>query len=203
MSRYIFKMPDLGEGTVSAEVVAWHVKPGDLVQEDQVMCEVDDREGRGGNARAGHRTHRVRHRSAGRHGCRGVRARRVRHRRHLRRGGRCAGREDAVTAGARADDAADPGGWSAAQSARLRQGERTAAREATGRGGREWSCLRRNRRDRHPQARDGFSRQSSPRRRGRARSIHRRRHRLRRPHRAGRHRLGAGLRRRAAARRHR
>jgi 2-oxoisovalerate dehydrogenase E2 component (dihydrolipoyl transacylase) len=33
-------MPDLGEGTVSAEVVAWHVKPGDLVQEDQVMCEV-------------------------------------------------------------------------------------------------------------------------------------------------------------------
>jgi 2-oxoisovalerate dehydrogenase E2 component (dihydrolipoyl transacylase) len=40
MSRYVFKMPDLGEGTVSAEVVAWHVKPGDLVQEDQVMCEV-------------------------------------------------------------------------------------------------------------------------------------------------------------------
>jgi 2-oxoisovalerate dehydrogenase E2 component (dihydrolipoyl transacylase) len=40
MSRYIFKMPDLGEGTVEAEVVAWHVKPGDLVQEDQVMCEV-------------------------------------------------------------------------------------------------------------------------------------------------------------------
>jgi 2-oxoisovalerate dehydrogenase E2 component (dihydrolipoyl transacylase) len=40
MSRYVFKMPDLGEGTVTAEVVAWHVKPGDLVQEDQVMCEV-------------------------------------------------------------------------------------------------------------------------------------------------------------------
>src|ERR1043165_8126454 len=40
MSRYVFKRPDLGEGTVSAEVVAWHVKPGDLVQEDQVMCEV-------------------------------------------------------------------------------------------------------------------------------------------------------------------
>jgi 2-oxoisovalerate dehydrogenase E2 component (dihydrolipoyl transacylase) len=40
MSRYVFKMPDLGEGTVSAEVVAWHIKPGDLVQEDQVMCEV-------------------------------------------------------------------------------------------------------------------------------------------------------------------
>jgi 2-oxoisovalerate dehydrogenase E2 component (dihydrolipoyl transacylase) len=40
MSRYVFKMPDLGEGTVSAEVVAWHIKPGDVVQEDQVMCEV-------------------------------------------------------------------------------------------------------------------------------------------------------------------
>jgi 2-oxoisovalerate dehydrogenase E2 component (dihydrolipoyl transacylase) len=40
MSRYVFKMPDLGEGTVSAEVVAWHVKPGDLVHADQVMCEV-------------------------------------------------------------------------------------------------------------------------------------------------------------------
>ncbi|HPF26983.1 MAG TPA: 2-oxo acid dehydrogenase subunit E2, partial [Steroidobacteraceae bacterium] len=40
MSRYVFKMPDLGEGTVSAEVVAWHVRPGDLVEEDQPMCEV-------------------------------------------------------------------------------------------------------------------------------------------------------------------
>ncbi len=40
MSRYVFKMPDLGEGTVSAEVVAWHIKPGDFVQEDQLMCEV-------------------------------------------------------------------------------------------------------------------------------------------------------------------
>jgi 2-oxoisovalerate dehydrogenase E2 component (dihydrolipoyl transacylase) len=40
MSRYVFKMPDLGEGTVSAEVVAWHIKQGDFVKEDQVMCEV-------------------------------------------------------------------------------------------------------------------------------------------------------------------
>jgi len=40
MTRYVFKMPDLGEGTVEAEVVAWHVKVGDLVQEDQVMAEV-------------------------------------------------------------------------------------------------------------------------------------------------------------------
>ncbi|HWJ07651.1 MAG TPA: dihydrolipoamide acetyltransferase family protein [Steroidobacteraceae bacterium] len=40
MTRYVFKMPDLGEGTVQAEVVAWHVKVGDDVREDQVMAEV-------------------------------------------------------------------------------------------------------------------------------------------------------------------
>jgi 2-oxoisovalerate dehydrogenase E2 component (dihydrolipoyl transacylase) len=33
-------MPDLGEGTVEAEIVAWHVKVGDHVAEDQVMAEV-------------------------------------------------------------------------------------------------------------------------------------------------------------------
>jgi 2-oxoisovalerate dehydrogenase E2 component (dihydrolipoyl transacylase) len=40
MTRYVFKMPDLGEGTVEAEIVAWHVKVGDDVTEDQVMAEV-------------------------------------------------------------------------------------------------------------------------------------------------------------------
>ena len=40
MSRYVFKMPDLGEGTVSAEVVEWKVKVGDLVTEDQIIAEV-------------------------------------------------------------------------------------------------------------------------------------------------------------------
>jgi 2-oxoisovalerate dehydrogenase E2 component (dihydrolipoyl transacylase) len=40
MSRFVFKMPDLGEGTVSAEVVEWKVKVGDTVQEDQVIAEV-------------------------------------------------------------------------------------------------------------------------------------------------------------------
>jgi 2-oxoisovalerate dehydrogenase E2 component (dihydrolipoyl transacylase) len=40
MTRYVFKMPDLGEGTVEAEVVAWHIKVGDMVTEDQVMAEV-------------------------------------------------------------------------------------------------------------------------------------------------------------------
>jgi 2-oxoisovalerate dehydrogenase E2 component (dihydrolipoyl transacylase) len=33
-------MPDLGEGTVDAEIVAWHAKPGDIVSEDQVIVEV-------------------------------------------------------------------------------------------------------------------------------------------------------------------
>jgi len=40
MTRYVFKMPDLGEGTVEAEVVAWHVQVGDTVAEDQIMAEV-------------------------------------------------------------------------------------------------------------------------------------------------------------------
>ena len=40
MSRYVFKLPDLGEGTVSAEIVGWHVKPGDAVEEEQVLVEV-------------------------------------------------------------------------------------------------------------------------------------------------------------------
>jgi 2-oxoisovalerate dehydrogenase E2 component (dihydrolipoyl transacylase) len=40
MSRFVFKMPDLGEGTVTAEVVEWKVKVGDLVTEDQIIAEV-------------------------------------------------------------------------------------------------------------------------------------------------------------------
>ena len=40
MSRYVFKLPDLGEGTVEAEIVNWRVKPGDSVAEDDVIVEV-------------------------------------------------------------------------------------------------------------------------------------------------------------------
>ncbi len=40
MSQFIFKMPDLGEGTVEAEIVAWHTAPGANVTEDQVIVEV-------------------------------------------------------------------------------------------------------------------------------------------------------------------
>jgi 2-oxoisovalerate dehydrogenase E2 component (dihydrolipoyl transacylase) len=40
VSQFVFKMPDLGEGTVDAEIVAWHTKPGDVVAEDQLIVEV-------------------------------------------------------------------------------------------------------------------------------------------------------------------
>lgn len=40
MGIHVIKMPDLGEGIAEAEVVAWHVQPGDVVKEDQVLADV-------------------------------------------------------------------------------------------------------------------------------------------------------------------
>ncbi|MGC1457432.1 MAG: biotin/lipoyl-containing protein, partial [Steroidobacteraceae bacterium] len=40
MSRYVFKLPDLGEGAVDAEIVAWRVAAGEEVQEDQPLVEM-------------------------------------------------------------------------------------------------------------------------------------------------------------------
>jgi len=40
MGRFVFKLPDVGEGTAEAELVAWHVKVGDTVAEDQVVADV-------------------------------------------------------------------------------------------------------------------------------------------------------------------
>lgn len=40
MARRVFKLPDLGEGTVEAEIVQWHVEVGEVVAEDQTLVEV-------------------------------------------------------------------------------------------------------------------------------------------------------------------
>lgn len=40
MGRFIFKLPDVGEGTAEAEIVAWHVAVGDQVREDQLIVDV-------------------------------------------------------------------------------------------------------------------------------------------------------------------
>src|SRR6478736_895429 len=40
MQSVIFKLPDLGEGVVEAEIVAWHVKPGEDVCVDQPLVDV-------------------------------------------------------------------------------------------------------------------------------------------------------------------
>jgi len=40
MARYEFKLPDIGEGIAEAEIVAWHVKVGDAVAEDQQLADM-------------------------------------------------------------------------------------------------------------------------------------------------------------------
>jgi len=40
MARYEFKLPDIGEGIAEAEIVAWHVKVGDMVGEDQQLADM-------------------------------------------------------------------------------------------------------------------------------------------------------------------
>jgi 2-oxoisovalerate dehydrogenase E2 component (dihydrolipoyl transacylase) len=40
VSRYEFKLPDLGEGTIDAEIVEWKVKPGDRVKEEDTIVDV-------------------------------------------------------------------------------------------------------------------------------------------------------------------
>src|ERR1700674_169669 len=38
--NYEFKLPDIGEGLTEGEVVKWHVKEGDVVKENQPLCNV-------------------------------------------------------------------------------------------------------------------------------------------------------------------
>ncbi len=40
MARYEFKLPDIGEGIAEAEIVAWHVKVGDNIAEDQQIADM-------------------------------------------------------------------------------------------------------------------------------------------------------------------
>ncbi|MBK5264494.1 MAG: 2-oxo acid dehydrogenase subunit E2 [Alphaproteobacteria bacterium] len=40
MARFIFKLPDIGEGIAEAEIVKWHVAVGDVVGEDQPIADM-------------------------------------------------------------------------------------------------------------------------------------------------------------------
>lgn len=40
MNQYKYKLPDVGEGVVEAEIVEWHIKVGDTVEEDQHILDV-------------------------------------------------------------------------------------------------------------------------------------------------------------------
>jgi len=40
MGKFVFKLPDIGEGVVEGEVVQWHVSVGDLVSEDDPIVDV-------------------------------------------------------------------------------------------------------------------------------------------------------------------
>jgi 2-oxoisovalerate dehydrogenase E2 component (dihydrolipoyl transacylase) len=40
MARFEFRLPDIGEGIAEAEVVAWHVKVGDEIAEDQQIADL-------------------------------------------------------------------------------------------------------------------------------------------------------------------
>ena len=40
MAEFVITMPDVGEGVAEAELVEWHVKPGDPIREDMVLAAV-------------------------------------------------------------------------------------------------------------------------------------------------------------------
>jgi 2-oxoisovalerate dehydrogenase E2 component (dihydrolipoyl transacylase) len=40
MAKFIFKLPDIGEGIAEAEIVAWHIAVGDRIEEDQPIADM-------------------------------------------------------------------------------------------------------------------------------------------------------------------
>src|SRR5437660_3198019 len=40
MGRYVVKLPDIGEGMTEAEIVAWHVKPGQPIREEDPLVDI-------------------------------------------------------------------------------------------------------------------------------------------------------------------
>lgn len=42
MAIYNFRLPELGEGLHEGEIVKWHIKPGDTIQEDQTIMDVQN-----------------------------------------------------------------------------------------------------------------------------------------------------------------
>ena len=40
MPKFTFNLPDIGEGIAEAEIVAWHVKVGDIISEDQPLADM-------------------------------------------------------------------------------------------------------------------------------------------------------------------
>lgn len=40
MGKFVFNLPDIGEGIAEAEIVAWHVKVGDVIAEDQPIADM-------------------------------------------------------------------------------------------------------------------------------------------------------------------
>jgi 2-oxoisovalerate dehydrogenase E2 component (dihydrolipoyl transacylase) len=40
MAKFTFNLPDIGEGIAEAEIVAWHIKVGDVISEDQPIADM-------------------------------------------------------------------------------------------------------------------------------------------------------------------